>query len=337
MGSRGSVRLLRDAAVGGCERGPLRRSLSGLPPELRGGAAASCIPGGAFGDASHRMCAIAFVADLGSILTGMPATAPHRKAVLRHGPVACGAGPLAFCFLGACARRANPSVCVAGFPCWSAVLTFCLFDVTYVAWFTQFAGVADTIEAVCVSSMLHGESCFRKPQPANAALIWFAGIPVACCGRENHVFGARTDKELSPPDRATQCVGNHFCTRRDGPFSRIPAGVFVLRSLYPSGDSDAVSDIVTLRHRSPNTFAPIGWLHSHPVLRPVLANIPGIASWCCPWRARATSVLPLRYGLWSVRRFGHCTSYAPHGHFYAWFQCTLHSDFSRFFNIFWFF
>ena len=41
--------------------------------------------------------------------------------------------------------------------------------------------MADAVEAVCVSSLLHGESFFRKPQPTYAALIWFASVPVACC------------------------------------------------------------------------------------------------------------------------------------------------------------
>ena len=69
-----------------------------------------------FSDAFQSMCAVAFVTDLGAIATGGPATAPHRKIELRHGPLTCGAGPIAFCFFGVCACRADPSVSMAGSP-----------------------------------------------------------------------------------------------------------------------------------------------------------------------------------------------------------------------------
>ena len=159
------------------------------------------------GDAFQSTCAVAFVTDLGAIATGGPATAPHRKIELRHGPLTCGAGPIAFCFFGVCACRADPSVSMAGSPRCSAVLTFCLFDVTYVTWFTQFAGMADAVEAVCVSSMLHGESFFRKPQPTYAALIWFAGVPVACCAFPTHSIGIVS---IPLPDRE-RCLALVFC------------------------------------------------------------------------------------------------------------------------------
>ena len=73
-----------------------------------------------FSDAFQSMCAVAFVTDLGAIATGGPATAPHRKIELRHGPLTCGAGPIAFCFFGvysftplASARMSSIRCCMA--------------------------------------------------------------------------------------------------------------------------------------------------------------------------------------------------------------------------------